>query len=119
MAFFSRRAQGLIVVALVFVLGLAVWYGRTVWEDSGSFAFALFGIPAACTILALWAERSSRTMLAPAVILALALIQLAWSLLTALGLGILFVAPAVLLLLAALVSWIDRSRRSSSASLRT
>ena len=118
MASSSRRAQGLIIVGLVCVLGLAAWYGRTVWEDSGSFVFALFGVPVACTTLALWVERRSRTVLAPAVVSALALILLSWSLLTALGIGILFVVPAFLLLLAALASWLHGPRRNSSASLR-
>ncbi len=89
MASCSRRARGLIVVALLCVLGLAAWYGRTGWADSGSFVLVLFGIPAVCTAVALWVERTSRTLLAPAVVAALAL-------------------PSFLLLLAAMVSWLHR-----------
>ena len=114
----SRRAQGLIVVALLSVVGLAAWYGRTVWADSGSFVLVLFGIPSACTVTALWAERRSRTMLAPGALAALAVVSLAWSLLTALGIGAVLVVPSVLLLCAAVVSWSHRTGQESSASVR-
>ena len=115
----SRRAQGLIVVSLVGVVGLAVLYGRWAWADSGSFALVLFGVPLVCTASALWAERVSRTMLAPAVVAVLAAVSLAWSLLTAGGVGLGFLVPSVLLLLAAMVSWLHRSGRDPSASVRT
>ncbi|TFV60178.1 hypothetical protein E4P41_10765 [Geodermatophilus sp. DF01-2] len=119
MASSSRRAQGLIVVALLCVLGFAAWYGRWVWADSGSFFFVLFGIPMVCTAAALWAERTSRTMLAPAVVAALAVVSFSWSLLTALGIGLVFVVPSFLLLLAAMVSWLHRTGRDPSAPSRT
>ena len=119
MASCSRRAQGLIVVALLCVLGLAAWYGPTGWADSGSFILVLFGIPVVCTAVALWAERTSRTLLAPAVIAALALVSVSWSLLTAGGIGLVFVLPSFLLLLAAMVSWLHRMGRDPSASLRS
>ena len=114
----SRRAQGSIVVALLSVVGLAAWYGRTVWADSGSFVVVLFGIPSACTAIALWVERRSRTMLAPGILAALAVVCLAWSLLTGLGIGLVFSVPSSLLLIAAVVSWADRTGRGSSASVR-
>ena len=114
----SRGAPGLIAVALLCVLGLAAWYGPTVWADSGSFVVVLFGIPSACTAIALWVERRSRTMLAPGVLAALAVVCLAWSLLTGLGIGLVFSVPSSLLLIAAVVSWADRTGRGSSASVR-
>jgi hypothetical protein len=118
MASRSRGAQGLIVVALLCVVGLAAWYGRTVWADSGSFVLVLFGIPLACTAIALWAERTSRTVPAPALLAALAVVSLAWSLLTGLGIGMVFVVPSSLLLVAAVVSWSHRTRRDSSPSMQ-
>lgn len=119
MASCSRRAQGLIVVALLCVLGLAAWYGPTGWADSGSVILVLFGIPVVCTAVALWAERTSRTLLAPAVIAALALVSVSWSLLTAGGIGLVFMLPSLLLLLAAMVSWLHKMGRDPSASLRS
>lgn len=114
----SRSAQRLIVAAFLCVVGLAAWYGRVVWADSGPFVLVLFGIPAACTAIALWAERTSRTMLAPGVLAVLAAVCLAWSSITALGIGLVFVVPSSLLLVAAVVSWSHRTRRDSSASAR-
>jgi phosphoglycerol transferase MdoB-like AlkP superfamily enzyme len=119
MASSSRGARGLIGVGLLWVLGLAAWYGRTVWVDSGPFVFVLFGIPVVCATVALWAERRSRTMLAPAVVAALAVVSLTWALLTALGIGLVLVPPSVLLLLAAVVSWLHRTGRDTAASSRT
>ena len=119
MASSSRTAQGAIVVSLVGVIGLAALYGRWVWADSGSFALVLFGAPLACTTLALWVERASRTVLAPAVVAVLAAVPLAWSLVTAGGVGLGFLGPSLLLLLAATVSCLHRSRRGPSASVRT
>jgi len=114
----SRGAQGLSVVALLCVLGLAAWYGRTVWADSGAFVLVLFGTPAVCTGLAPWAERASRTVLAPAAVTALAGASLSWALLTALGIGPVLVAPSLLLLLDAVVSWLHRTGPEPSASPR-
>ncbi|SET59493.1 hypothetical protein [Geodermatophilus poikilotrophus] len=114
----SRGARRLIVVALLCVLGLAAWYGRTGWADSGPFVLVLFGIPVVCTAVALWVEGTSRTMLAPAVVAALAVVSLSWALLTALGIGLVLVAPSVLLLLAALASWLHRTGRDTAAPPR-
>ncbi|NEK87893.1 hypothetical protein GCU60_19310 [Blastococcus saxobsidens] len=106
----SRGAQVLIVVSILSVAALAAWYWSEVWEDSGSFAFALFGIPAACAVIALAAERATRTMAAPVLIAVLAAVAVGWSLITGLGIGLVFLVPSVLLLLAAAVSWGDRGR---------
>ena len=118
MAAASGRAQGLVVGALLCVLGLAAWYGRTVWADSGPFALILFGAPMMCAAVALWAERTVGSMLAPAFVAALAVVSLSWSLLTALGIGLVFVVPSFLLLVAAMASRLHRTGRDPSASLR-
>ncbi len=109
----------MIVVSLLGVIGLAALYGRWVWTDSGSFVFVLFCVPVVCAAFALWAERASGTMLAPAVVAALGAVSLAWSLLTAGGIGFGFLLPSLLLLLAAGVSWIHRLGRNTSTSLRS
>lgn len=114
MASSSRGAQGLIAVALIGVLGLAAWYGRFAWADSGPFALVLFGIPLFSAALALWAERALATMLAPAVIAGVAVVSLAWSLVTGLGIGLGFLLPSLLLLVAAMVSAVDRRQTPSS-----
>src|SRR4051794_23921727 len=94
----SRGAQGLIVVALLGVVGLTAWYGRSVWEDSGAFVFVLFGIPLACTALALWAERAIRTRRGSVIVAVLAVVSLVWALLTVAGIGLWFMLPPLLLL---------------------
>ena len=58
-------------------------------------------------------------MLASAVVAALAVVSLHWALLTALGIGLVLVPPSVLLLLAALMSWLHRTGRDTAASSRT
>lgn len=119
MSSFSRGAQGLIAVSLVSVTGLTAWYGRFAWEDSGSFAIALFGVPLVCAALALGTERASGTALAPAVVAALGVVSVGWSLLTAGGIGLGFLLPSLLLLVAAMTSWADRQRRDTATSLQT
>ena len=71
------------MVALLCVLGLATWYGWSGWADSGSAVLVLGGIPVLCSAVALRVERTSRTLLAPAVVAALALVSFPWSLFTA------------------------------------
>ena len=112
MAARSRGAQALIAVALVGVLGATVWFGRFAWEDSGAFALALFGLPLLCAAGALWAERAVASRSASASVAALGLVSLVWSLLTGLGIGGVFLLPSLLLLVAAVVSWVDRQRES-------
>ncbi|MCZ2816901.1 hypothetical protein [Modestobacter sp. VKM Ac-2984] len=105
----SPGARALIVVSLLGVLGLAVWLGPRVWEISGSAVFFLvFGPPAACAALALRVERVRGTVLAPAVVAALGLVSAAWGLVTLLSGGLYLLVPALLLVSAAVVSWVDR-----------
>jgi hypothetical protein len=104
----SRGARGLILVALAGVLAMAVLFVREAWADSGSFTVVLFGIPLVCAAAALWAESTSSTRLAPAVVALAGLVSLVWSLLTAGGIGIGFAPSSLLLLGAAMVSWSDR-----------
>ena len=110
---FSWGAFGSIVVSLVWVIGFAAWYGQRVWEDSGSFALVLFGVPLLCAALALWAERAG-TRAAPGVVAVLGVVSLAWSLLTGLGIGLGFLLPSLLLLVAAMISWVDRRHSATS-----
>jgi hypothetical protein len=115
MAARSRGAQALIAVALVGVLGATVWFGRLAWEDSGSFALALFGLPLSCAAGALWAERAIPSRSASVLVAALGLVSLVWSVLTGLGIGGVFLLPSLLLLVAAMVSWVDRQRESAAS----
>ena len=103
----SRGSSALLALSLALVAGLAAWYGRAVWDDSGAFALALFGVPLLCAAGALGAERAVRGPAAPLVVGALAAVSLAWSLVVALGFGQLLV-PSLLLVAAAFLSWADR-----------
>lgn len=118
MASRSRAARRSIAVALLCVVGLAAWYGPGVWADSGSSAVVLFGVPLACTACALRVERASGTTPAAAVRSALAVVSLVWSLLTALGIGPLFLVSSLLLLVAATASWTHRTGPGSPPSVQ-
>ncbi|RZU31581.1 hypothetical protein [Blastococcus saxobsidens] len=107
-----RGSQALVLLALLLVVVGTARYGLEVWQDSGSFVLALFGVPALCAVGALWAERAGRSLLATTVVAALGLLSLVWSLLTGLGLGLLFLPSSLLLLGAAAVSWTDRRRNT-------
>ena len=113
----SRGAQGLIVVSLVGVVGVAASYAGAVWADSGAFFFVLFGIPIVCAALALVAERASGTTAASASVAVLGVLSLAWSLVTGLGIGLVLLVPSLLLLAAAMISWVDR--RNSETPTRS
>ena len=108
----SRGSQALILVAFLLVLVGTAWYGQDAWQDSGPFVLVLFGVPALCAAAALWAERAGRSMLAPGVVGALGLLSLVWTLITGLGLGLLFLPSSLLLLGAAAVSWNHRNRNA-------
>ena len=103
----SRGASALLVLSLALVAGLAAWYGRSVWDDSGPFVLPLFGVPLLCAAGALGAERSGRGQAAPVVVGVLAAVSLGWSLVVALGFAQLLV-PSLLLVAASVVSWADR-----------
>ena len=113
----SRGASALIVVSLAVVVGLAAWYGREIWQDSGAFVVVLFGVPLLCAAGALWAERAAPRTAAPVAVGVLAAGSLAWSLLTALGFALLLV-PSLLLVCATLASWADRRHDPNAALLR-
>ena len=112
----SSGSQVLILLALAGVLVGSAPFGVEAWRDSGSFALVLFGVPALCALVALVVERSTTTMVAPAVVAVLGLVCTGWSLLTGLGIGLVFLVPAFLLLLAAFRSWGDRA---ASGPVRT
>ncbi|MGY1749161.1 MULTISPECIES: hypothetical protein [unclassified Modestobacter] len=108
MARSSRRAQLLIGVSLVAVLGLAGW----AWGAGGPAVLLVFGPAVAGALLALAAERASRTMMAPAVTAGVGAASLVWGLVTLAGGGLHLLVPAGLLVVAALVSWVDRRPRA-------
>jgi len=110
MAPVSPGARGLIAVSLAGVVGVAAWYGRAAWHDSGAFALLLFGIPLACAAAAMWTERTGTTRVAPALVGLLGAVSTVWSLLTAGGAGLGLLVPSLLLVVAALVSAVDRGR---------
>ena len=112
----SARAQVLIVVALLGVVVLTAVYGQEVSADSGAFAFALFGIPLTCTVVALGVERATDKVWAAAIVAVLGAVCLVWSLLNAGGLGYGLLPSSLLLLVAGTVSWIDRRGRDSAPS---
>ena len=103
----SRAPSVLLALSLALVAGLAAWYGRAIWDDSGAFALALFGVPALCVSGALGAERAVRGPAAAVAVGVLAAVSLGWSLVVALGFAQLLV-PALLLVAAAVVSWAGR-----------
>jgi hypothetical protein len=105
----SRGATGLILVALAMVVGFTAWVGPAGWEAGGWWSAVLFGVPLTCAAGALAAERGIRGRLAPVVVGVLAAVSLGWALLTALGIGFGFLLPALLLVVATLVSAVDRA----------
>jgi hypothetical protein len=109
----------LILLALLSVVVFAAWYGRFAWEDSGAFALILFAVPLLCTLGALGVERAGGRTLAPAIVAVLGLVSLSWSLLTGLGIGVGFLLPSFLLLLAAAVSRTHRTGPEAATSLRS
>lgn len=90
MATRSPGPRGLVVVSLVAVVGVVAWYGR--------------------------AEQAM--VRAPAVVTGCAAVSVGWSLLTGLGIGGAFLLPWLLLLVAAMISWVDRGR-DRAGPLRT
>ena len=106
----SPRARGLEVAALVLVVALAAALGRTAWDDAGGWAVVLFGVPLGCAGAAVAAERAGGPVLAPVLVAVCGVVSLAWSLLTGLGIGLVFALPSALLLAAAVVTRVDRTR---------
>ena len=105
----TRGASGLIVVALAMVVGLVAWSGRAGWEASGWWSAVLFGVPITCTAGALVAERVGRGWLSAVALGVFAATSLGWSLIAVLGIGLSFLLPSLLLVVATLVSWVDRA----------
>lgn len=113
----SRGSRTLIVVALVTLVVVTAWYGQRAWEDIGSFAVVLFGVPLLCAAAALWAELAGGSRVAPVLVAATGLVSVAWSVLTGLGIGLALLLPSLLLLVAAMISWVDR--RDAAAPMGT
>ena len=70
--------------------------------------------PRGATALAV--ERATGTMVAPAFVAVLGAVCVGWSLITGLGIGLVFPVPSVLLLVAAAVSWGDRGRDAARSA---
>ncbi len=96
--------MALTAVSLLCVLAVVVLFGGVAWEDSGSFAVVLFGIPVVATAGVLWVELATRGLGAWTVSAALAAISLTWSLITGLGLGLFLLLPSSLLVVAVAAS---------------
>ena len=92
-------APALRVAAAVVTLGVGAGMAPAAWRDSGAFALALVGVPAVAALAVLGLTVARRP--ATAVTWAAAAVILAWGLLTALGLGVAFLGPALLMTLAA------------------
>lgn len=97
----GTTASALRWLAGAVTVGLAISFFPTAWDDSGAFAFVLVGVPVLAAALALSAVPAGR---ATALTWIAAVVMLGWSLITALGLGIYFLVPSLLLFLAAAMS---------------
>ena len=113
----NRVAPALRFVAVAVTAGVAVALFVPAWRDSGSFAFALVGVPVASAGLVLGIGLAGRPTALAAWIAAA--VMLAWSLVTSLGLGAYFLGPSVLMMVAAVASTPGRrapkARRSGQA----
>jgi hypothetical protein len=89
-------------IAFGLVVGIAIALSLPAYDDSGWFAFMLLGIPLVDSVLALIADYVGRWVAGVTWIAALILI--AWSLVTALGAGFYFLAPGLVMLVAAVLS---------------
>ena len=106
-------------MALAGVVVNVLAFGREVWQDSGAFVLVLYGVPLVLAAVALWAERATRSILAPAVVGASGVVSTAWALVNAGGVGFGLAPSALLLLFAAVFSWTDRRGVRSPAEPRT
>lgn len=111
----SRAAQGLIVTSLVLVLVLVAVSASSLWSDGGGMIISLYGVPLACAgLLALGVGRADADYLASLVVVALAVVSLAWSLLGSMAASLFSPVPSLLLLVAALASWHHRRTEASA-----
>lgn len=106
-----QRGQGaarwvprlLIFLATAVAIGTAIAFGPAAWRDSGGFAVVLVGVPVLCCLVALVADLADRRRAISTTFAAAGL--LIWSLITVVGLGLLFLPAALLLAAAAAVGW--------------
>ncbi|WP_299037186.1 hypothetical protein [uncultured Pseudokineococcus sp.] len=108
-----------LAAAVVAAVATALLLGGTALEDGGAVTvLVLLGLPALCCAAGvLGARRRSRW--AVPLMAAAALVCLAWTLLTALGVGFLPLVPAVLLVAATVLSGAGRLERRMDARSRT
>jgi hypothetical protein len=98
----SRGPRVLRRVAAAATLLVAALAAGPAWRDSGTFALVLVGIPVLCAAAVLAADRTGRRTAAVTGVAAVVLG--AWALVTALGLGGWFLAPAAVMVAAAVAS---------------
>lgn len=93
---------GLRIAACVFTVVLALTIVGPAWTDSGAFALLLVGVPIILAAGSLMAKGNGRRM--TAVLWVAAVLMLGWALLTALGPGMFFLGPAIVMVAAATAS---------------
>ncbi|MBM4624970.1 MULTISPECIES: hypothetical protein [Micrococcales] len=107
----SRRRQAAATVRIVTALAattLSVVLLVPAWQDSGELSLVLVGVPAVAGTTVLVLECTGRPV--RAVTWIAGILVLFWSVLTALGLGLYYLGPGILLLAAAAVTPRDRVR---------
>jgi len=111
-------AEAALVAAVVAPVVTALLLGAAPLEDGGAVLVVLLGLPALCcaagVLGARWRSRWGVPLMAAA-----ALVCLAWTLLTALGVGFLPLVPAVLLVAATVLSASGRLERRLGEGPRT
>lgn len=115
---FGRQGNGPGPVARVLrwmtfavTVGMAIAVFPAAWDDTGTFAVVLVGVPVLAVASAVVAHLTGRAVIVVSWVAAA--VMLAWSLITALGLGFYFVAPSLLMTLVAAMSTRQAAESSS------
>lgn len=108
-------ARWLRLVAVILTLVVAAVVAAPAWDDSGSFALVLVGIPVGCAAIVLMTSLVGRSAALAAWVAGG--VMMLWGLLTGLGLGAYFLVPAVLMIAAAAAST-GEARRSTTGEAR-
>ena len=103
----TRVARTLQLVAVLLTLVVAAVVVGPAWQDSGSFALVLVGIPLACALITFLAPRTRHAILLAWIA---AVTMLLWSLVIGLGLGVNFQPPAILLIASATSATLEARR---------
>ena len=110
-------AEAALVAAVVAPVVTALMLGAAPLEDGGALLVVLLGLPALCCAAGVLGARERSRWGVP-LMAAAALVCLAWTLLTALGVGFLPLVPAVLLVAATVLSASGRLERRQDARAR-